>query len=391
MKRGVAGFTLMTLALCLLVFNGLSSAQADKAANNGSTQKNEAAEVSYKRALPGYTWQFPRDHGAHPAYKTEWWYYTGHLESDTGQRFGYQFTLFQSGSALSDLPTHTAWALPHLLIGHLALTDIDGKQFYYDERFGRPGGLVGHSSTNKLSLSLRDWQLYSDEQGRHRIKARAEEGAFSLDLALAPSRSPVLHGENGYSQKADCLGCASQYYSLTGMNTTGTIRLKGQPSLKVAGTSWMDHEFGSNQLTEAQTGWDWFSITLETGDSLMLYQLRLSTGSADPNSSGTWIPDKGKPEHLPLSDFTLTPLATWTSPHTGGVYPAKWNITVPTEQLKLEVIPLVADQELRLKANTGVTYWEGACEVRGTHKGKPVNGHAYVELTGYAEQFRQKL
>lgn len=364
-------------------------------------------EKTYKLALPGYQWRFPADHASHPAYKTEWWYYTGHLEASSKQankkarRFGYQFTLFRSGSALTELPETSRWKLTDILVGHLAITDINAQRFRYEERFGRPGQLVGGANTDKLHVWLRDWSVTQDEQGRHILAAKSTDGHWGLSLQLEPSKPLVLQGkENGLSQKADCHGCASHYYSYTRMRSEGALTLDGE-TIPVTGQSWMDHEFGSNQLTKEQVGWDWFSVQLNDGSELMLYLIRQKNGQPDPNSSGTYIPTLSPSSthkspfapsrYLPLKAFKVTPLKTWKSPKTKAVYPAQWRLQVPSVQLDLMVTPALNEQELRLRDNTGVTYWEGASVVSGTKNGKPIQGRAYVELTGYAEAFQKEI
>jgi predicted secreted hydrolase len=355
-----------------------------------------AAEVAYKLALPGYVWQFPADHGSHSAYKTEWWYYTGHLQSkpktkdETPQNFGYQLTFFRTGSALKQLPKGSKWALNELLIGHLALSDLNQKRFLYEERFGRQAPMQGHAITGELDVVLRDWQVQRLSDGRHHLQASSPDNELTLDLIAKPIKPMLLHGKQGLSQKADCVGCASYYYSYPSMATTGTLTLKGKTQ-QVSGNSWMDHEFGSNQLTKKQVGWDWFSLQLANNTQLMLYQMRQAKGQIDPNSSGTLSFASGKIAHLGVKAFTIKPLAYWKSPHTKATYPAKWLLTLPAYKAKLTVTPLLSDQELRLKANTGVTYWEGACKVEGLWLGKSVKGKAYVELTGYNEAFRQNI
>lgn len=355
-----------------------------------------AAESAYKLALPGYVWQFPADHGSHPAYKTEWWYYTGHLQStpktkdETPKTYGYQLTFFRTGSALKHLPKGSQWALNDLLIGHLALSDINQKRFLYEERFGRQAPMQGHAAEDKLDVVLRDWQVQRLADGRHHLQASSPDKQFMLNLIATPNKPMLLHGKQGLSQKADCVGCASYYYSYPSMTTTGTLTLQGKAQ-KVTGESWMDHEFGSNQLTKKQVGWDWFSLQLANNTQIMLYQMRQAKGQIDPNSSGTVSLPSGQAIHLKVNDFSIKPLTYWKSPNTKATYPASWLLTLPSYKAKLTVTPLLSDQELRLKANTGVTYWEGACKVEGLWLNKPLKGKAYVELTGYNEAFRQNI
>jgi predicted secreted hydrolase len=363
---------------------------------SASTTGAQAAQPVYKKALPGYEWQFPRDHGSHPAYKTEWWYYTGHLKSqpqakgEKPQTYGYQLTFFRTGSALKQAPSTSRWALNDLLIGHFALSDLTQHRFTYEERFGRQAPMQGQAAQGNLAVTLRDWQLTQLPDGSHHLQASSPDNKVSLDLVAQPSKPMLLHGNNGLSQKADCVGCASHYYSYPIMATKGSLTLDGKTQ-PVEGNSWMDHEFGSNQLTKKQVGWDWFSLQLDNNTQVMLYQMRQAKGVIDPNSSGTVSLPSGKASHLGVKAFSIRPLSAWTSPHTKTRYPASWQVSLPAYKASFTVTPLLNDQELRLRDNTGVNYWEGACTVKGVWLGKPVNGKAYVELTGYNEAFRQKI
>jgi predicted secreted hydrolase len=200
----------------------------------------------------------------------------------------------------------------------------------------------------------------------------------------------VVHGTDGVSQKAEGVGRASHYYSLARLEATGRLALGGREAA-VQGLAWMDHEFGSNQLGEDQVGWDWFSLQLEDGSELMLYRLRLRGGATEPKSSGTLVRPDGTWRHLPLAAFRLTPLAEWRSRASGGTYPVRWRVEVPGEGLDLTVSTPLEDQELRTEGTTGVTYWEGAVEARGTRGGRPLRGRGYLELTGYAAPFDTEI
>ena len=350
-----------------------------------------SSSPEYQRALPGYTYQFPRDHASHPSFKTEWWYYTGHLKADAShEQFGYELTFFRTGaaSALAPQASLTKWLVPDIYFAHLALTDVNGQRFYFTEQLARPKDYLAGASTDTLDVHLKDWRAYADAQGRHHLRARSPE--LTLNLNLSSAKPPTIHGHDGVSQKADCLGCASHYYSLTRLQTQGQLQWQGR-TLAVSGTSWMDHEFGSNQLTTKQTGWDWFSIQLDSNEELMLYFLRLKDGGFDSNSSGTWVDSLGDSQHLVLRDTQVTILDYWISPHTKGRYPMKWRVKIPSRQADLIVTAKVRDQELVLADKTGFSYWEGACAVSGTVAKQPVKGQAYVEMTGYDHPFEQAL
>jgi predicted secreted hydrolase len=358
-----------------------------------------AAASSFRLALPGYKFQFPRDHGSHPAFQTEWWYYTGHLQSASGQRFGYQLTFFRNALIPSTGKRTSRWATRDIILGHLAITDVTGKKFYFSDRLSRGAAGLAEAEAGapgKLPrIWLHDWTLkYSGPRGdTQHVRASApnysKAGAttIALDLTQRALKAPAIHGTNGVSQKSAGRGRASHYYSFTRLASSGTLRI-GNQKFAVRGQSWFDHEFGSSQLAKNQIGWDWFSLQFDDGRELMLYQLRLRPKGVDPYSSGTLVEKNGRTRHLKVNQFQIQPLATWRSPHSGGDYPVRWRIVLPRENLQLEVGPSLLDQELNTTRSTNISYWEGSIEVTGTQRGKPIRGQGYVELTGYARAFQ---
>jgi predicted secreted hydrolase len=335
---------------------------------------------TYQLALPGRKLTFPADHYSHPDFKTEWWYYTGHLESDSGKSYGYQVTFFRFGLRDRQNEMKEAPLFSELYMAHFALSDLSAKKFTFRERIDR--GIAGKAgaATNRLLVWNGDWKLSGDGND-HAI--RVNDRGRQLRLNLRSLKAPVLHGQNGLSQKGEGEGRASYYYSLTRMQTEGELTVNGK-SEKVRGLTWMDHEFGSNQLTEAQVGWDWFSIQLDNQTELMLYLMRRKDGSIDPNSSGTLVGADGITRNLSIQDYRIDVLDRWKSPMSGATYPMKWKVTIPSESVKLEITPAFPDQELITNRSTRVTYWEGAVGIRGTARGKAVDGNGYVEMTGYA-------
>lgn len=339
-----------------------------------------AAGFTYQRALPGRQLAFPADHYSHPDFKTEWWYYTGHLTTESGRRFGYQVTFFRFGvrdrqSGLKESPLFT-----ELYMAHFALSDTVEKKFFFRERINRGYGDRAGAATDRYLVWNEDWKVEGD-QSNHRISVR-DRGA-KLDLVLRSLKPPVLHGNNGHSQKGEGEGRASYYYSLTRLETSGHLSIDGKTE-RVRGFSWMDHEFGSNQLGDDQVGWDWFSIQLDNRTELMLYLMRRKDGSVDPYSSGTLIGADGAIRHLGLKDFRIEVLQRWKSPKSGATYPMKWKVTIPAQGIELEIIPAFPEQELITNRSTRVTYWEGAAAVDGTYKQSKIAGRGYVEMTGYA-------
>lgn len=348
----------------------------------GGASAGEAFQVP----RPGRVFQFPQDHGVHPEYKTEWWYYVGHLKAPSGESFGYQLTFFRVALRKlrklrkPDPQARSAWSLNHIYFAHLALTDPARGAFLFQDKAGR--GVLGLSgaAAGTLKVWIDDWQaeLQGDE-----FHLKAQDGGLGLALRLKPLKPPVLHGQKGYSRKSDVYDAAGYYYSLSRLDTRGTITVAGQ-TLPVTGLSWMDHEFFTSAMAPGLVGWDWFSLQLSDGKEVMLYLLRHKDGAVDPASSGTLIDPAGGARHLKLSDFQIKATGAWTSPHTQAKYPAGWEISIPQAGYRLTLTPTLADQEIRAPVPAKVTYWEGEVKIVGEKNGAPVTGVGYAELTGYS-------
>jgi len=339
-----------------------------------------AGAQEFEIPKPGRVFQFPRDHGAHPRYKTEWWYYTGHLRAKDGEAFGYQLTFFRAGVRKPAPRARSAWALNTIYFAHLALSDLARQNFSFREKAHRGAlGLAG-AAEGRLKVWIDSWQ--AEMQGdAHRLQARDE--GLGLDLTLTPRKPPVLHGEGGFSRKASQGDAASYYYSLTRLDTRGRLIL-GERNLEVTGSSWMDHEFFTHTLAPAQAGWDWFGLQLDDGWEVMLYLLRRRDGTIDPASAGSLIDPRGRAQPLRLADFRITSIATWKSPHSQAVYPSGWELEIPGAGYTLTLTPTLADQEIRAGEAGGITYWEGQVRIQGRKQEQPVSGQGYAELTGYA-------
>jgi predicted secreted hydrolase len=346
----------------------------------------KAHTEGYARAFEPRELHFPEDHGPHPGFRTEWWYWTGNLSTADGRDFGYQLTLFRSALAPEDKgqARTSAWGTRQVYMGHLALSDIGGGRFHATERFSRGAlGLAG-ARTEPFRVWLEDWsaEAMGNTALPMRLTARGED--VSLSLVLEEGKPPVLQGDRGLSQKGAEPGNASYYYSLTRMPTRGQVTVDGR-AYEVTGQSWMDREWSTSALGEEQVGWDWFSLQLSDGGELMYYQLRRRDGTVDPFSAGTLVPAHGEPVRLSREDMRVEVLDTWTSPDSGATYPARWKLSVPSHDLSLELTPALANQELPVS----VRYWEGSVRLSGTHEGQPVRGRGYVELTGYADAPRR--
>ncbi|MGD8517910.1 MAG: lipocalin-like domain-containing protein [Anaerolineae bacterium] len=339
----------------------------------------DSDSTGYLRAEGPMPLDFPAAHGPHPEYQTEWWYYTGNVQTDAGRAFGYQLTFFRRALAPPDQRPvrESAWATDQVYMAHLALTDVAEERYQAFERFSRGAAGLAGAQAVPYRVWLEDWSVEEVEPGV--ILMRAAQDDVALELRLADSKGPILHGDRGFSPKGPQPGNASYYYSLTRLETSGRIRI-GDESHEVRGLSWMDHEFSTSGLAADQVGWDWFSMQIDDGSELMVFQLRTEDGGIDPYSSGTFIAPDGATRTLDRSEFEIRVTDTWRSPHTGAVYPAGWTIAVPAVELELEIEPYIADQELTVS----YAYWEGAVWIEGERAGRPVRGAGYIEMTGYA-------
>jgi predicted secreted hydrolase len=325
--------------------------------------------------------RFPRDHGSHDDSRIEWWYVTGHLSSLSGERFGYQLTFFRAG--LADEPSSTRssrWAARDLHLAHFARTDLKKKEFRYAERSQRSGPEAAYARAESLDVANGDWRLV-EVGGKFFLTAR--DGADELSLLLEPEKPPVLHGENGLSKKGPEPDALSKYVSFTRLKSSGWLRT-ADGVFPVSGSSWLDHEWGPGSIGLDSAGWDWFSLQLDDGRDVMLYQIRSKSGEATRFTSGTLVERDGRSRALKSSDFTMDVLERWKSVKSGASYPAKWRVKIPSAALDLVVVPMVPDQELVTNRSTFVTYWEGACEILSAGPGGNPIGKAYVEMTGYA-------
>ncbi|MEO1247496.1 MAG: lipocalin-like domain-containing protein [Pseudomonadota bacterium] len=368
----------MLRLFCVLLAAGLvHSASAQEASR--LAELLGSGDRAFPRVTTAREFDFPADHGPHPEYRNEWWYVTGNLDDPGGRRFGFELTIFRFALAPTPPRSDSAWRSNQVYIAHLALTDPDGERFLTAEKVSRGAAGLAGAAAEPFSVWVDDWRIeaQTDNPDIWRLTAASDE--FSLALELRSAKPPVLNGDAGLSRKSDEAGNASYYYSMTRLETAGEIRLDGRV-FSVSGASWLDREWSSSALAADQIGWDWFALQLDNNYELMFYSLRRRDGSQDPNSSGTLTAADGSAVKLGADALRLDVLDTWDSP-AGGTYPARWRIEVPDEALELEIVPVLANQELF----TTVRYWEGAVDVRGTARGRPVSGRGYVELTGYAE------
>jgi predicted secreted hydrolase len=376
---------LSVLLIFALAMLGCTAQAAERTISASVVEAMSAPDdLAFARAYEPIDLNFPKDHGAHPAYRTEWWYYTGNLSDAEGTPFGFQLTFFRNALTPEMPARDSALATNQIYMAHFALTDGGRREHESFDRYSRGAGdLAGATGEPRFRVWLEDWVAEEIEPGVQRLVASAvgENGPVAIDLILRETRAPVLHGLNGLHQKGPEPGNASYYYSLVGLESSGTVTSTGRTSA-VTGRSWMDHEFGTSALTAGAVGWDWFSVQFDNGAFLMLYEIRLVDGGVNPNIKGTLIWPDGVQQTVTENDFVLTPTESWTSQRTGFTYPSGWTLTLPDLGVDLRIEPLIEDQEM----DVSFVYWEGAIEVAGTMQGEAVTGRGYAELTGYGEQ-----
>jgi predicted secreted hydrolase len=330
----------------------------------------------WRLAEPGYEFHFPADHGPHPDFRTEWWYFTGNLTGPSRQAFGFELTFFRQGYGLLRPATigHSPFATGDVKFAHLTVTDVQNNKFYAAERTSRGAfGEAGFEEGSKL-VWIENWSVAYD--GHFRL--HANDGQHGIDLDLVPRGDPVLEGDHGFSRNAEGPGRASFYYSIPVLQANGTIQVRGT-RFQVSGTAWFDREWATNPMNPNQAGWDWFAIQLGDGSNLMLYRIRRKDGEVDPFSRGKYIAADGSTVDLERDDFQMTPTRFWQRDATALRYPVGWTLSVPKLQTTLQVSTPVEDQELALS----VRYWEGCIRITGTKAAKPIGGVGYMELTGY--------
>ena len=349
------------LLLLGLLAAGCASGGDPTPAAVGPTPTRAAAELlSPTPSVQPIT--FPADESPHD-YITEWWYYTGHLFTAGGERYGFEYVFFQVSFG----------AFPTSYAAHFAITDNPRSQFRYAEKTG----MNASTPAEGFLLQLDDWQMRG-ALGHDELSAALD--GYAIDLTLTDEKRPVLHDGDGYVE----FGASgdSYYYSRTRMRVSGELVVDGTP-LEVTGEAWMDHQWGN--FVSVGAGWDWFAVQLDNGEELTISLVR-DTEFNVAIAYGTLVRADGSAVNLTGDDFIVTPSGEWVSPHSGAVYPARWNIELPRYGWNLELVPSLPDQELDTRASTGTIYWEGEVEVSGAVEGAVVTGLGYVELTGYAER-----
>lgn len=383
---------IIIITIVMTLSDGFSAELSMKSVlGNDSKLSMSNPNKMFKRVLEPMEFQFPGDHLAHPDYKTEWWYFSGNVNTSVNDEieraFAYQFTLFRFALEPEvEQKKDSLWRTNTIYMAHLALTDLNQKQYYQQERFSREAlGLAGASQNNDGTLQfwLNHWQaksLYPEQLLPLKLKLKGNK--FALDFQLDAVKPVVLQGENGFSQKSQQAGNASYYYSYTRLATQGTITL-GQHTYPVQGLSWLDREWSTSSLGVDQQGWDWFSLQLDDGSDLMLYQMRKKDGTKDSFSSASFVDIKGQSQRLLATEFNMWPVEFWRSPDSGIRYPVKWQIEVPKYKLSLTVQAVVNAQEWSKKKDASFNYWEGAVVIEGFKDRQEISGSGFLEMTGY--------
>lgn len=339
----------------------------------------------FEKATENRAIVFPHDHGKHPNFETEWWYFTGNLASKN-HKWGTQLTFFRRGLFIKHSKSLSTWRVRDLYPAHFAITDISDNKFFHTQIISREGPGLSGAASDSLNVHIKGWSA-SEEGGK--ITLKAKETNYEVNLTLTPEKPVVLHGNKGFSVKGSDANQASYYYSYTRLKAQGVLMFNGVEH-QVSGLMWMDHEFGSSILSADQVGWDWFSIQFEDGTELMAFHLRRNDGSFD-KPFATFVDSSGNCTHFSGNAISITPLDFWVSPHTQVQYPSEWTIEIPQKHLEVKIIPAVKDQELTAESSSDTSYWEGAVRIIGVSENHPVTGSGYVELTGYAKSMGGKL
>jgi predicted secreted hydrolase len=338
--------------------------------------RDARASDGYPEVVPGRALEFPRDHGAHPEYRTEWWYATGWLRAG-GRDLGFQVTFFRSRPRIGETSA-SAFAPRQLLFAHAAVADPVAGRLAHDQRAARAGFGLAAAGEGTTDVRVEDWSLALDG-GVYRTRIPARE--FAFDLAFAPTQPILLQGDAGFSRKGPGAGQASYYYSRPHLAVSGTLERRGARA-RVDGAAWLDHEWSSEYLAPEAAGWDWVGLNLDGGAALMAFRIRARAGSVFWAGGGSREPG-GRTRVLAPGEVGFVPLRRWRSPRTDIEYPVAMRVYAGDRELVLE--PLLDDQELDSRASTGVIYWEGA--VTALERGR-IAGRGYLELTGYGEPVR---
>ena len=365
----------------------LIAAVAAVAAAPGAADDAPGPSSPSARAVPGYSFEFPRDHFGHPEFESEWWYYTGNLFTASERHFGFELTFFRRARRI-EAEQRSSWDLGQVYLAHFTITDTQAGRHIVDERLNRAGPGIAGADAEARRVWNGNWSVTwrpGDETRPAQVLAAMNRDAALL-LVLEPRKPVVVHGRDGVSRKvAGDPRAASYYLSFTRMAAGGTVSIAGE-EFAVTGQAWMDHEFFSDYLAEHKVGWDWMSVQLDDGVDLMLFGIRDAQGGYGPDTFGTFVDAGGGAHPIESGGVTFRPGRRWRSEATGAQYPVQWTVEVPDFDLRLEVHPRIDTQEVRTERGILPAYWEGAVRYTGVRRGRPVAGVGYLEMTGYVER-----
>jgi len=380
-----------------------------KLSNTNITWPGQDEGSMLRRACEAATFSFPKDHGQHPAYRTEWWYLSGHLRADNGTEWAYHFTIFRRalgkwmdlaliGMAIGSKTVRNISlfkrAFSRMLtnqnsrrikvdgyVGHLAITNVGDHKYEFLERAATSLFNIAGAREDCLGVWVKGWSLQETKGIVHVV---AERHGFAIDLELVSLKPPVLHGNQGLSIKGTRDGQASYHYSLASLRTTGTLKWRGD-NHHVAGNSLMDREFGTAMLPRSVRGWDWFGLILDNNHEIMICLIRNADGTVSDKSAGTIVFPDGACQCLAADHFLVNAVDFWTSPSTGARYPVHWVAKVGDLNLELDVRAIIKEHELVSGTSTTIDYWEGPVRVDGNMRGKTITGNGHAELVGYSQ------
>ena len=349
-------------------------------------------QPGFADALPGERFAFPRDHGAHPDFRTEWWYVTGWLRTADGEDLGFQVTFFRSRLG-TDERNPSRFAAKQMLFAHAALADPKVGHLLHDQRIARSGFGIAEASTTDAAVVLEGWRFdrVAGAADALHFTTRIDSERFALDLDLMAAAPPIEQGSDpsqpGFSQKGPVTRDASRYYSVPQLTVSGTVargRGSQRKDVDVTGTAWLDREWSSAYLDPQASGWDWVGLNLDDGGALMAFRMRDRAGAKLWAGGSRRMPD-GRIERYGPADVDFTTLRSWKSPASRATWPVVQTITIskPTSPLTIVVDPMMDDQELDSRGSTGTIYWEGAVRVRAHDATGPAIGKGYLEMTGY--------
>ncbi len=329
----------------------------------------------FARVLAPRAFRFPDDHGPHPGFLTEWWYFTGNLDTENRRHFGFELTFFRLGLATEGYSRESDWQGDSVWMAHFAITDTAANTFVANERLARSHRSLAFARAAPFEVRVEDWSVERTDDGSWQL--RAAMPGYALALSLNGLDRIVGQGDAGYDRKGPEVGNASYYYSAPRLTAEGTLTTDEAEA--VVGTAWLDREWSTSSLSPGIEGWDWFALQLSDGRDLMFYRLRDRNGGVSPFSGGSLTGAGGSAQRLDATAVSATPLRSWRSDSSGVEYPVAWRLEIPSEGIELLVEPFIDAQEIDLS----VRYWEGAVSASGTARDRAISGRGYLELAGY--------